>query len=77
LIEPAIAWRASDTIFETRSVIGISSSRMAGGMSGRTSVMRRSSVRLNIRFEDYAMHATSGVDVLACPGVAAVCASSR
>ena len=41
----AIAARASETTFEARSLIGISSSRIAGGMSGRTCVIRRSSVR--------------------------------
>ena len=44
----AIATRVSETTFEARSLIGISSSRIAGGMSGRTCVMRRSSVRRNI-----------------------------
>src|SRR3954453_19933499 len=33
---------------EARSVIGISSRRMAGGISGRTSVIRRSSVARSI-----------------------------
>ena len=36
--------RASETTFEARSLIGISSSRIAGGISGRTFRMRRSSV---------------------------------
>ena len=44
----ATAARASATMFDARSLIGSSSSRMAGGMSGRTSRMRRSSVRRNI-----------------------------
>src|SRR5476649_1089931 len=39
-----IAARASETTFEARSLIGISSIRIAGGISGRTSRMRRSSV---------------------------------
>src|SRR6187455_920186 len=47
---PAMAVRALATTFEARSLMGISSSRMAGGISGRTSVMRRSSVRRNITF---------------------------
>src|SRR5580765_857635 len=41
----AIAARASETTFEARSLIGISSRRIAGGMSGRTSRIRKSSVR--------------------------------
>ena len=40
--------RASATMFEAARVIGISSSRMAGGISGRTWRMRRSSVRRNM-----------------------------
>ncbi len=44
----AIADRAFETTLEARSLIGISSSRIAGGMSGRTCVMRRSSVRWNM-----------------------------
>src|SRR5438876_737571 len=51
----AIACRASETMLLTRSVIGISSSNIAGGMSGRTSVMRRSSVRLNMGLGNYAL----------------------
>ena len=43
-----IAARASETTFEARSLIGISSSRIAGGISGRTSRMRRSSVGRNM-----------------------------
>src|SRR5215207_612165 len=46
----ATAVRVLDTTFEAPSVIGISSSRIAGGMRGRTLVMRRSSVRLNIQY---------------------------
>src|SRR5881398_3673789 len=49
---PASAWataaRASATTFDARSLIGISSRRIAGGMSGRTWVIRRSSVARNI-----------------------------
>src|SRR5437773_3251286 len=44
----AIAVLASETTMEARSLIGISSSRIAGGISGRTSRMRRSSVRRNM-----------------------------
>src|SRR5215510_447779 len=44
----AMAVRVSATTFDARSLIGISSSRIAGGISGRTWVIRRSSVRLNI-----------------------------
>ena len=42
------AVRASDTTLDAVSLTGISSSRMAGGMSGRVSVIRRSSVRWSI-----------------------------
>ena len=44
----AIVCRVSETTFDARSLIGISSSRIAGGMSGRTSLMRRSSVGRNM-----------------------------
>src|SRR5438132_9659594 len=40
--------RASATTFDARSLMGISSRRIAGGISGRTSRMRRSSVRRNM-----------------------------
>src|SRR5262245_59145805 len=43
----AIAWRVAPTSSDARSVIGISSSRIAGGSSGRTWVIRRSSRRYN------------------------------
>jgi hypothetical protein len=39
-----IAARVSETTIDARSLIGISSSRIAGGISGRTSRIRRSSV---------------------------------
>ena len=47
-ITRATALRVSETTFDALSLIGISSSRMAGGMSGRVSVIRRSSVRWSI-----------------------------
>src|SRR5262245_43629466 len=49
----AMAVRALATTFDARSLIGISSSRIAGGIRGRTSVMQRSSVRRNIRPSGY------------------------
>jgi hypothetical protein len=43
----AIACRVAATTSDARSVMGISSSRIAGGRSGRTWVIRRSSMRFN------------------------------
>src|ERR1700730_8244027 len=52
------ATRVLETILDARSLSGISSSRIAGGMSGLTCVIRRSSVRRNIR-GDYTRHPDS------------------
>src|SRR5437867_3913242 len=43
-----MAARASETTSDARALTGISSSRIAGEMSGRTSRIRRSSVRRTI-----------------------------